>query len=282
MNEHGYGQLDRSRAAEGRGPPAIIGDTAAMPIVVSRSAAPEDLAYWIDYVWIVRWSVTEPYVQQVIPQPVVHVAAEGHRMWLHGVGERRFSRTLTGDGHVVGIAFRAGGFRGLIDGPVSALTRSVRRVGDVVGVDDEPLARHLLEPGRDDDELAVAATDWIRDRKPRADPMIDEIAALVDTAEHDLEVLRAEQLARQAGVSLRTLQRHFGDYVGIGPKWVIQRFRMLDVAAVANAGGDVDWAETAARLGFSDQSHLTRAFSALVGQSPAAYVRSARGGDPAG
>ena len=84
-----------------------------------------------------------------------------------------------------------------------------------------------------------------------------------------------EQLADLAGVSLRTLQRRFHAYVGIGPKWVVQRFRLLDVTAVAHAGGDVDWAGLAARLGYADQSHLIRAFTRLVGHPPATYAREA-------
>ncbi len=267
-----------TRPVLGRGPRAIIGPAAAMPFRVSRLRAPADLARWVDYFWIVRWSTVDIHEQQVIPQPVVHVAAEDGRLWVHGVGESRFSRTLTGDGQVFGIAFRAGGFRGFLDGPVSAWTRSVRTVADVLGVDDREIAPRLIDPAAGDDELVTLAARWLAERGPVDDPVIDEVAALAEAAEHDSSITRAEQLAAQAGVSLRTLQRQFGEYVGIGPKWVIQRFRMLDVAAIANAGGDVDWADTAVRLGFSDQSHLTRAFSRIVGKPPATYVRTERTG----
>jgi transcriptional regulator GlxA family with amidase domain len=85
--------------------------------------------------------------------------------------------------------------------------------------------------------------------------------------------MRAEQLARLAGVSLRSLQRLFTEYVGVGPKWVIQRFRILDAAAAAHAGQPADWAAVAHELGFSDQAHLTRAFTQVVGTPPATYQR---------
>ncbi|WP_059037380.1 helix-turn-helix domain-containing protein [Gordonia desulfuricans] len=260
-------------APEGRGQGAIIGGGTRLPLRVGRHAPPQALAHWVDYLWIVRWSVREPHVQQVIPQPVIHVAAEDGRLSVHGVGDNSFARTLLGDGHVVGIAFRAGGFRGFADGPVSALSRSVRPLQEVLGVDDRPIAADLLDPDPDDAELTRRATEWLIGLGPTADPMIDRIAAFVDIAEGDATITRAEQLAEIAGVSLRTLQRQFGDYVGIGPKWVIQRFRVLDVAAVANRGGEVDWADTAVRLGFSDQSHLIRAFTRIVGTPPASYAR---------
>ncbi|MEP9393888.1 helix-turn-helix domain-containing protein [Gordonia sp. VNQ95] len=259
---------------EGRGRSAIIGSVGAEPLQITRHRPTPDLAPWLDYVWIVRWAVDTPVVQQVIPQPVVHLAAEGGRLNVNGVGDLHFSRTLAGRGHTVGIAFRPGGFRAFSNAPVSALTRSVVPLETVLGVDDRPIAATLLDPERGDTDLVDAACDWLERLGPRADPVIGEVGALVDAAEHNQDLTRAEHLAALAGVSLRTLQRQFGDYVGIGPKWVIQRFRMLDVAAVANAGGAIDWADTAVRLGFSDQAHLTRAFTRIVGISPAAYSRN--------
>jgi transcriptional regulator GlxA family with amidase domain len=104
---------------------------------------------------------------------------------------------------------------------------------------------------------------------------VPELAALVERAEADTTLVRAEQLADLAGVSLRTLQRRFHAYVGIGPKWVVQRFRLLDVTAAAHGQDDVDWAGLAARHGYTDQSHLIRAFTQLVGHPPATYAREA-------
>ena len=99
--------------------------------------------------------------------------------------------------------------------------------------------------------------------------------ALVDAAESDHGMHRAEELAAQASMSLRSLQRLFTDYVGIGPKWVVARFRILDAAAAAHSGDPVDWAALAVELGFTDQAHLTRAFTAVVGTPPATYAREA-------
>jgi AraC-like DNA-binding protein len=56
---------------------------------------------------------------------------------------------------------------------------------------------------------------------------------------------------------------------------VISRSRILDAAAVAHGGGAVDWSALATELGFTDQAHLTRAFTSVVGTPPAAYHREA-------
>jgi AraC-like DNA-binding protein len=105
--------------------------------------------------------------------------------------------------------------------------------------------------------------------------MAAQVAELVAAAEADRSLTRAEGLAARAGLSLRSLQRVFTEYVGIGPKWVIQRYRILDAAAAAHGGDPVDWAALAAELGFSDQAHLTRVFTQVVGTPPATYQREA-------
>src|SRR3546814_9430946 len=108
------------------------------------------------------------------------------------------------------------------------------------------------------------------------DPTADEVTELVAVAERRTDLTRPDQLATLAGVSLRTLQRMFADYVGVGPKWVVRRCRILDAAEAAHSGSPTDWAALAAELGFSDQSHLVRAFTAVVGTPPSTYQRDQR------
>lgn len=262
----------------GRGRKAILNPSASAPIEVTRHRTDPEFGHWVDYVWIVHWHVpavdTGGFVQRVIPQPIIHLAAENNRLLVHGVGDTDFRRTLTGDGHVVGIAFRPAAFRAILRRPVSTTTRSVRPLGDLIDFDDRPVAAALLDAARADTEHVATVDDLLRGLAPQRDRTADELAELVALAEKDQSITRAEQLASHAGVGLRTLQRSFGEYIGIGPKWVIQRFRLLDVAQVANTGADVDWAATAAELGFADQAHLTRAFTALVGTPPASYARA--------
>jgi AraC-like DNA-binding protein len=172
------------------------------------------------------------------------------------------------------VAFRAGGFRAFVDGPVSRWSNRVVTWQEATARDDRELARDLLddvdaEPAAWADRLLA----WLGASDPRLDPVAADVAALVAVAESDPTFTRADQLAAHAGVGLRTLQRQFAEYVGIGPKWVVQRFRLLDAAAAAHRGDAVDWSTLATELGYSDQAHLTRAFTAVVGSPPVAYLR---------
>jgi AraC-like DNA-binding protein len=193
---------------------------------------------------------------------------------VHGISRRPFFRTLEGTGHTLGAAFHPGGFRPLVKRPVATLRDRVVAAGDVVGIDDRPVARRILGTS-DLGEMVEALQEYLLALDPAADPVVGEVRRLVLLAEEDRSITRAERLARHGSMSLRSLERLFSEYVGIGPKWVISRCRILDAAAAAHSGESVEWAELALELGFADQAHLTRAFTAVVGTPPASYERLA-------
>jgi AraC-like DNA-binding protein len=106
------------------------------------------------------------------------------------------------------------------------------------------------------------------------------VAELAELITRDQSLCRVAQLAEVSGLTERRLQRMFADYVGVSPKWVMRRARLHEAALRAEAGGSaaVNWAALAAELGYSDQAHLTRDFTATIGVPPTRYAA----GEPAG
>jgi AraC-like DNA-binding protein len=82
------------------------------------------------------------------------------------------------------------------------------------------------------------------------------------------------ELAERHAVTPRTLQRAFADFVGVGPKWVLKRYRMHEAAERIAAGEASDGASLALDLGYFDQSHFIRDFTAQIGLPPSAYERA--------
>ena len=254
-------------------------------LAVSR-AAPRHPALrpFVAYHWLVRWDLEEPHEQQVIPQPCVHLATEGGRLTATGVATGRFVRRLEGRGHVLGTAFRPGGFRPLVTGPATALVDVVRPAGELLDLDDRAVVA-AVDAADDVEEMVGVVEAALAPVAPPPDPLAEEVAGWVALAERRVDVPPPDPLAppagggalqdgaAAAGVGLRTLQRRFAEYVGVGPKWVIQRFRVLEVAAAANAGAVTDWTALAVQLGFADQSHLVNVFAEIVGTPPASYQR---------
>jgi AraC-like DNA-binding protein len=107
--------------------------------------------------------------------------------------------------------------------------------------------------------------------RPARDPAAEQVAAMVDRIGSDPALRRVDQLAAALELPVRRLQRLFSDYVGVSPKWVMRRARLLE-AALAAERGPVGWAALAADLGYSDQAHLTRDFTRTIGEPPARYA----------
>jgi AraC-like DNA-binding protein len=107
---------------------------------------------------------------------------------------------------------------------------------------------------------------------PERDPLAEQAAALVARITDDPGLRRVDQLAASFGLSVRTLQRLFADYVGVSPKWVMRRARLHEAAERADGGEPVDWAALASDLGYADQAHLTRDFTVTIGVPPARYA----------
>ena len=123
-----------------------------------------------------------------------------------------------------------------------------------------------------DDAMIAGAVDLLRGASPRPDPVAEQVAGLVERITGDPAMRRVADLADVAGMSERRLQRLFAEYVGVPPKWVMRRARLHEAALHADAGAVVDWAALAADLGYADQAHLTRDFTATLGIPPSRYA----------
>ncbi|MFI6938900.1 DUF6597 domain-containing transcriptional factor [Streptomyces sp. NPDC050418] len=239
---------------------------------------------YLEHYWLIDWDLPQPYASHVVPHPSVNVVFQRSGGDEHGevagIGLGLFTQKLEGVGRVCGVQFRPGGFRPFApQAPVAEWTGRRLPLGEVfegLREDPEVLASVL---GPDDDAGRVAALDtFLLARGPRPDPQADLAMALVERIRGDRTILRAGALARDEGLALRTLQRLFAQYVGVGPKWVILRYRIHEALERAESDAQVRWAELAAELGYTDQAHLVRDFTATVGVPPTAYAQP-RGAD---
>jgi AraC-like DNA-binding protein len=126
-----------------------------------------------------------------------------------------------------------------------------------------------------DAEMSSVADGLLRELRPPRDPVAEQVAAMAERITSDLGLRRVGDLTAAFGLTERKLQRLFSEYVGVSPKWVMRRARLHEAALRASSGEAVDWATLARDLGYADQSHLTRDFTATIGTPPARYTASA-------
>jgi AraC-like DNA-binding protein len=205
----------------------------------------------------------------------VHIACEDGEAMVGGPATRRWERIFAaGSGRVFAIKFRPGGFRPFVDSPVSDFADRVVPLRDVFASAPATFARDVLSS---DHERAVAHLEaLLRGRQPQADANLALVVGIAERIAVDRDLTRIEQVAAAFALTPRTLQRLFREYVGVGPKWVIQRYRLHEVVERVEANTAVDWAALSVELGYADQAHLIRDFTKLVGRTPAAYARDAR------
>jgi AraC-like DNA-binding protein len=86
--------------------------------------------------------------------------------------------------------------------------------------------------------------------------------------------LRSSDVATALDVDMRSLQRRFRHYVGVGPKWVIRRYRLHEAAEQLKAETPPPLADLAASLGYADQAHFARDFKRVVGRTPGSFAAS--------
>lgn len=246
------------------------------------------LSTWVEHYWSVAWDLEgrrlegrRRFVAEVVSHPSVHVTVEsgtrprfGHAMpagLVHGVVTHRFSQELVGAGRVFGVKFHPGGFGAFTGADVGAWTDRVLPLTAAFGGSAPALVEEVVGL-QADAERAQAADAFLLARVPARDERYDEVLAVVSDIRDDPGLTTVELVARRHAVSERTLQRLFRRYVGVGPKWVLRRARLHDAVDRIDTGRYDDLASLAVGLGWFDQAHFTRDFTALVGQSPAAYA----------
>ncbi|MCC9308418.1 helix-turn-helix domain-containing protein [Kitasatospora sp. RB6PN24] len=243
-------------------------------LTVERRAPSEDLGRQVEFYWIVSWRLDgePPHEQQVLAHPNVHLVFEAPAGRLYGVQRGLFVRRLTGSGQVLGVKFRPGAARPLLGFPVADLADRAVPLAELFGPAAAGVTSRVLAAG-DVPAMAEQAERFLRDLLPEPDPVAEQVAAIVGRITDSPALFRVDQLAAELGLSVRSVQRLFAEYVGAAPKWVLRRARLHEAATRAEQGTGVDWAALAAELGYADQAHLTRDFTAAVGVSPAAYAK---------
>jgi AraC-like DNA-binding protein len=250
----------------------VLGDTRH-----ARYLPSPDLAPFVEHYWTVEWNLPAAKIVETLPHPSLHIVLEPGSAQLAGVHTARFTRVLEGNSRVFGVKFRPGGFRAFVDVAVSAYSNKTPALTDVFGSAAGTLEERVLM--HTDHHAAIdVAEEFLRACHPVSSPEAELAAGIAGRIAADRSINKVEQVAQEYKIGVRRLQRLFADYVGVSPKWVIQRYRLHEAAERIATTSEPNWAAFALDLGYADQAHFIRDFKKLVGVTPADYFASRRGG----
>jgi AraC-like DNA-binding protein len=173
---------------------------------------------------------------------------------------------------MVGAYFEPGATAGLLHVPAAELTDRVVNLDDVWGTAGARLAEDLadLEESARIDRFEAALRERLR-RAPRYRSRVDAIG-LARWVREEPAAMSVERLAAASGVSRQQLTRIFREVIGVSPKRYCRLARFQAALTYAGAGSGVRWAQVAAQLGYSDQSHMIAEFRELSSLTPQALA----------
>ncbi len=261
-------------------------ELAAQKFRLSRHAPAAALCDLVQHYWIVRWNLPagDRHLQETLPYPAVNlvvgsstgpstgIATTRAQADVFGVFTQKYINRLSGIGRVFGIKFQPGGFYPFARFPMTALTNRTLPLTDVFGAKSQRFPDTIFAL-TDERTMVDAANQFLRDRLPKPDETVALINHVVEQISTERTLTRVETVAERVNISPRTLQRLFRQYVGVSPKWVIRHFRLHEATARLDSGDVLDLTRLALDLGYFDQAHFVKDFTAVVGVSPTVYVQ---------
>jgi AraC-like DNA-binding protein len=231
---------------------------------------------WVDAFWAFE-SSGAPH--RVLPDGCIDFIFDlkAGRAIVQGPMTRAEVFVLPAGSRVFGVRFAPGAGRAFVDTEAHALedrsadledvtraARSWRLAERVAEAENDVARRHLigeflLDPGA---------------RRRAVDGRLQRAVRAIQQSRGSVSV---STIARDLGISERTLERLFRDQVGVGPK-LYARIVRLEWTRAAALGHQASQADLALLGGYADEPHLLREFRALTGVTPFALLAEDRVG----
>ncbi|MGJ0184232.1 AraC family transcriptional regulator [Corynebacterium glyciniphilum] len=139
------------------------------------------------------------------------------------------------------------------DRPAAELERECRRLADVIAHAEREVSVTVTTTSTTDTPLALT----------------EELEPVMHRLRYDDSTPGLDDLAEMVGMSRYQLIRAVKQVTGLSPVAWRQNARILEARRMLRSGAAI--ADTASRLGFTDQSHFHRVFRAHVAATPGAY-----------
>lgn len=170
----------------------------------------------------------------------------------------------TGSVQLLGIRFHPGGTFPFFRIPMQQLTNQVTDLEALASEFQNDLLRCVEETSS---LPRVAAVEKLLVERVRSCKHESRLVNLVTRIVQHGGQVSMDQLAKDAGVSSRQLERRFLLEVGIGPKLLCRILRFQQIFRAVDR--DEGWAAVAADCGYYDQAHLILDFREFARQTPA-------------
>jgi AraC-like DNA-binding protein len=167
---------------------------------------------------------------------------------------------------LIGIRFHPGGTVPFMRTPMHEISDHVIDLGSL----SRQLEEQLLSASLNIDTLEdrVAAVERVLTHIVTKSKQESSTLSLAARVVEYRGLVSVDQLAQDAGISARQLERRFLNEVGLGPKLLSRIIRFQQVFRAVERC-EREWALVAVECGYYDQAHLIRDFNQFTHQTPA-------------
>ena len=253
----------------------VLREVTPPPFTLTQQAPSAHLADLVELYWFIEWDIPEHEgsPQRVLSHPSLHLVIEPDRAYISGIPSTCYVREVRGRGRVASVKLLPGQSTRLLPRPAHVYTDREVPLSQCFpeAHPGDRLQRAILEEEHGSQAQRDLFEQFLTQHARPIQRANLDARRLIDHVASTKEITRVPQLARVANLSERSLQRLFMDHVGVSPKWIIQRYRLHEAAALLVQDPGRTIASIAQELGYFDQAHFSKEFKNFTGQSPGDY-----------
>lgn len=174
---------------------------------------------------------------------------------------------------VFGVVFEAESYRRLFNFPMNEIAHQGIDVTDELQREFGPIHEQLAL-ARNDNENCKLLNNFFTSQLSLFDSGPDSVEQIIKHIRQQKGLISVSKLADEANMSIRTLQRHIKDRLGISPKSYSRIARFNYAMSLLQEHPNYDWQDILYQCGYFDQMHFIKDFRKFTGQTPAKFLES--------
>lgn len=212
-----------------------------------------------------------PYRKGVCMQTDIDTCFKPMRPVLIGQTTRTVTATLAGIGALMYVVFQPTGMHNLIRNNMQELTNNWElSLENFTWIREGCFFERLKDAQTDNVRLAIIEQMLLK-RLLRVPVRQDIDAEIVKFINHKGGNLCIMEASRYFKISMRTLERHFNQYLGIGPKQYADIIRFRVIMEFIKTNPHATFLDLTSLGGFTDQSHFIKNVRKITKNSPETY-----------
>ena len=183
----------------------------------------------------------------------------------------RFQSMMTGQLEFLGVHFTPTGLYRVLQRPMTGVADRIYRMSDCLSWYDE--LKQKLEHTTTVQERNRVLETLIGENLLPETSLLSAVAGAAALLRSSNGSMPLQQVARESGLSERSMQRYFSEYIGVSPKAFARIARFNGVTRLMETEPSLNWQHILLEAGYSDRAHFANDFKAIAGQTPSEYYR---------